>query len=119
MRMVSLRTDALALSDIACPSVRVIERDGEHIERAQAMARREPDLAVGDHRHALLGKPTMRAQRYGQTREIMLGGRRAERLVPRREGDDVAETIGRQLERPARLGACQRSFDDGSIPELG
>ena len=30
------------------------------------------DLAVGDHRHHLLGQPAMRAQRLGQAREIVL-----------------------------------------------
>ena len=43
---------------------------------------RHVDLAVGDHRHRLLGEPAMRAQRLGQAREIVPRRAGAEHLVP-------------------------------------
>src|SRR4051812_35442631 len=103
MRMPSCLISAVGLVWTFMPwaSIHVIERDVEDVEIAQLPVVRQHHLAVGDHRHGLLGDPAMRAQRLGQAGQVVPRAAGAEHLVNGRYRHDVADPVRRQLETTA------------------
>src|SRR5665213_4089070 len=61
----------------------------------------------------------MRAQRLGQPGKIVTGAAGAEHFVDRRDEDDVANAVGRQLETLAGVLARQRHIDALKLTQLG
>jgi len=90
----------------------MVQHPVEGVEIAPAPVGIEvPDAAIHYERHRLFRETAVRAQRRIKAREVVLGGRAAERHRAARDHYQIADPVGGQLKAAGRFRACEHRFD--------